>query len=103
MHVSQKFTDKPRICINKEYVKILVYTNQKKKKKKKKETPHENFLKILYKFEALRFCFLFKFYCFSYESTSIAFVISERFSGKNWTLNSLSVFSGYRHYLNIEK
>ena len=41
------------------------WANQKKKKKKEKETPPVNFLKILYKFEALRFRFLFNFYCFS--------------------------------------
>ena len=74
----------------------------------KKETPHVNFLKILYNFEALVFrfffcfvffvfCFVFLIYCFSLQ------VISERFSGKYWTLNILSVFSGYRHYLSIEK
>ena len=28
------------------------------------ETPHVNFLKILFKFEALGFRFLFEFYCF---------------------------------------
>ena len=41
--------------------------------------------------------------CFNYESATIAFVISERFSGKYWILVSLSVFSGYRHYQNIAK
>ena len=51
----------------------------------------------------LDFAFCSNFIVFHYESTTITFVISERFSGKNWALNCLSVFSGYRHYLNIEK
>ena len=38
-------------------VTCVIYTKKKKKKKRKKETPHVNFIKILYNFEALGFRF----------------------------------------------
>ena len=57
---------------------------------------------IILKFGIFFFFFFLNFIDFHYDSTTTAFVIFERFDGKYRTLGSLSVFSGCRHYLNIE-
>ena len=62
--------------------------------------PHGNFLKNLYDLEALKFSLMYNFFnCFHDKSIINVFMISEKY----WTLSSLSVFSGDRNSLNINK
>ena len=84
-------------------VSILSECKVVKKKKKRKETPLVNFLKIVYNFQALKFHLLFKFVLFNDEYTNNAFVISGRYNEECRRLRGLSVFSGHRNSLILNK